>query len=80
MIITGMAHFEVLSGRNLLNGITRTDQRCRLILAMFMLYGHVKRSRTINVWHQPQSVEMVSMRSTPTTATNRNCMKMYTAS
>ena len=34
-----------------------------MILAMFMLYGHVKRSRTINAWHQPQLVGTASMRS-----------------
>ena len=49
MIITGMAHFESVHRRNLLNGTTRTDRRYRLTEAMYLWFGPVKHSRITSV-------------------------------
>lgn len=76
MIITGMAHFQSVAQKKLVEWYHKNRPRFRSTSEMYLWYGLVRLCKITNAWYPLQLVAMVSMRSIPTTVTSRSCTRM----
>lgn len=79
MIITGMAHFESVCKKKLVDWYHKNKPGVEIDLSNVFVGGLVRPCRIISALLPPLSAVTAFMRSTLTTVTSRNSMRMCTA-
>lgn len=76
MIITGMAHFQSVAQKKLVEWYHKNRPEVQIDLRNVFVVWSCKTLQITNAWYPLQLVAMVSMRSIPTTVTSRSCTRM----